>query len=382
MDTQTFDAIVSDFYKAATGALPWDRALDSVQKAFSVQAVILQTADSRTGQILRIDHGGPPLHECILSYIREYHRHDPARLHVLERMPDSLGNWWHCQDHFDETFVSRSRYYQEFATAYDHRYMSATILSPTPDLYVGFSLQMSRSRGVLLPEEGELARRLGEHLREALQAYQRVRSMMAQALAGHTLLQSYPYPMWLFDEQRFISFENQAALREIECNSRITRHGAHFFLNSHRANQQLSERMHQLQRDGHGATALVNLRATAADPPTWLHLSMLAPGAVLGAFGERAQVLATLFDPHQVNALDTFALSNMFGLTPTEAKVAAHLAEGLSAAEIAQSNGTALPTVRSQIAQVLVKFGAHRVTDVVRLLRQGEALWSVIGKDR
>jgi hypothetical protein len=89
----------------------------------------------------------------------------------------------------------------------------------------------------------------------------------------------------------------------------------------------LLERIEPLRRLGHGASAVVDLRPTAADAPAWLHLSVLVPGPVLGAFGERPLILATLFDPAYVSALDTFALANMFDLTPAEAKVAAKLAD-------------------------------------------------------
>jgi len=70
----------------------------------------------------------------------------------------------------------------------------------------------------------------------------------------------------------------------------------------------------------------------------------------------------------------------MFRLTPTEAKVATQIAAGLRAEDIAQTNGTRLGTVRSQINTILQKFGATRQADVVRILRQGEALWAMAQK--
>ena len=100
------------------------------------------------------------------------------------------------------------------------------------------------------------------------------------------------------------------------------------------------------------------------------------PGAVLGTFGDHAQVLATLFDPHHVPSLDPFALTTMFRLTPAEAKVAVHLAKGLTAEQVSQTIGTGIRTVRSQMSQVIAKLGVERTTDVVRILNQGEALWS------
>ena len=80
---------------------------------------------------------------------------------------------------------------------------------------------------------------------------------------------------------------------------------------------------------------------------------MLVPGAVLGAFGDQPQVLATLFDPAQVRSLDPFALGNMFGFTSTEAKVAARLGDGLTAEAVAAEHGTAVSTVRTQIRRVI-----------------------------
>ena len=118
---------------------------------------------------------------------------------------------------------------------------------------------------------------------------------------------------------------------------------------------------------------------TGSDPPTWLHLSLLIPGAVFGALGERPMVLATLFDPHHVSSLDAFALSNMFQLTPAQARVVARLAEGMTPEQIAAAQGTSLATVRTHIRELLARLVARRVVDVVRMLRQGESLWATAG---
>ena len=60
--------------------------------------------------------------------------------------------------------------------------------------------------------------------------------------------------------------------------------------------------------------------------------------------------------------------------------IAAARSEGLTAAELARLHGVAIPTVRRQIAEVIAKLGADRAVDVVRMLRQGEALWSTADK--
>jgi len=56
--------------------------------------------------------------------------------------------------------------------------------------------------------------------------------------------------------------------------------------------------------------------------------------------------------------------------------VAVLLAEGQSAPEIAAQLGCSEATVRSHLRQVMLKLGARRLADAVRVLHQGDALWA------
>ena len=379
MNDREFDTLVADFYRAATGAIEWEVALAGAQRAFGARAAILQTIDFATGQLLKLDGGGPDLGDALLSYVREYHPIDPRRVLAIAQGEEGFGRWRHDEEAFDDCFVAGDRFFQHYLPAYETRYCANVTIPVGGSVVTAFAFELPAARGPLDTDERELARRLGEHMKEALLAYQRMRALMAQALAGHTLLNGFAYPMWLIDEDRYIGFENPAAARHVEQATRVARRGLHLALTHGAADRKLTERLHALCRAAHGTAALVDLRANAAEAPIWLHLSLLVPGSVLGAFGERPQVLATLFDPQQVSALDPFALASMFGLTPTEAKVATKMADGLSAQQIGQSLGTAETTVRSQVRQVIHKLGAQRSVDVVRILRQGEALWAAAG---
>lgn len=382
MHDSTFDAIVSDFYRAATGAASWDRALDGVQTAFGARAAVLHTFDLMSARLISLHSGGPDLSDALLSYVRDFHHIDPRRQHALQLGVAGLDRWTHDHEVFDPAFVAKDRFFQHYLPAYETRYNSNVVIGVGGSVATAFILELPAGRGVLSPDEREIARRLGEHMREALRAFERVRHLAAQALAGHGLLSSFTYPMWLIDEERFISFENRAATLELQSEVRAARRGTRLALTRGRSDEKLSETLHRLFRDRHAASAVIDLRATTADPPIWLHVSLVVPGAALGVFGERPQALATLFDPQHVQPLDPFALANMFGLTPTEAKVAARMADGLTAEQIGQTHGTTVHTVRTQMREVITKLGAKRATDVVRLLRQGEALWSAAGAAR
>jgi hypothetical protein len=85
---------------------------------------------------------------------------------------------------------------------------------------------------------------------------------------------------------------------------------------------------------------------------------------VLGAFGERPVVLATLFDPARLGQLDAHARADSFGLT---------------AEQIGKRLGVALTTIRTHLRSVRRRLGAARTVDAVRLLREGQALWAHSG---
>lgn len=65
-------------------------------------------------------------------------------------------------------------------------------------------------------------------------------------------------------------------------------------------------------------------------------------------------------------------LSALFGLTPTEAKIANALADGLQAGEIATQFDVRISTVRTHISNILAKSGARQQHDFLVMIRQVE----------
>ena len=119
MNDREFDTLVTDFYRAATGAIEWEVALAGAQRAFGARAVILHTLDYETGRLLKLDGGGPDLDDALLSYVREYHEIDPRRLIALQRGQADVGQWRHDHEDFDASYVARSRFFQHYLPAYD-----------------------------------------------------------------------------------------------------------------------------------------------------------------------------------------------------------------------------------------------------------------------
>lgn len=379
VDESTLDRLVSSFYGAATGAHDWTLPLRGIQQAFGARTAVLHSLDfSRNGQLVSLQHGeeDASLEPAVFTYVREWHLQDPRRERFLTLGPSAVGQWLHCTDAFDEHYVQQHPFYQHYLLAHGSRYNSAIGLPITDQISTVLVLELPRDRGPLSAEERYWADRVARHLQDALRAHERVRKMAAQALAGHQLLSNFPYPIWLIDADRFIMFSNARSAAVVQQDRWVVVQDERLKLRNSRQDRRLTECLSVMALAPHGQRQLVDARLHPSDTPTWLHLMAVRPDEVMGAFGDRPFILATLLSPDQVRPLDPHALGEIFGFTPMQARVAVALADGLTAHEIADRIGCAEPTVRTHLRVVMEKLGARRLADAIRLLRQGDALWA------
>lgn len=370
------DALVRGVWAAATGETSWVAALDPIAAHFGARMAVVQRFDLANHRVLAVESGGAPdLEDGVLQYLRQYHALDRRKASLLEGRVVPHGGWYHDHEHLDAQFVASDPFYQHFLPAYGCRYVSGRTHAPAPDQACLFALELAPDRGPLTTDERVELDRLGTHLDEALRSYERLRRARAQVLAGHQLLHTFAQPMWLIDTDRFIHDANAAAQAEVQQARLLAQRGSHLVAASSRLETALLAAVHQLRGQAHGSRRVLQHRPGAVQAPVWLHLQLLKPDASVGAFGALPMVLVTLFDPQQVPSFDPFALSSLFDLTPTQARVAAALAQGLSAEQIADATGTQVSTIRSHVASVLGRVGASRTDDLVRRLHDGHLLW-------
>lgn len=81
-----------------------------------------------------------------------------------------------------------------------------------------------------------------------------------------------------------------------------------------------------------------------------------------------ARILLTLVDPARRLRPAIEDLRRLFGLTAAEAGVAALLAEGKDADQVARLRGVAIGTIRAQIRQIFEKVGVNRIGELVALV--------------
>ena len=90
--------------------------------------------------------------------------------------------------------------------------------------------------------------------------------------------------------------------------------------------------------------------------------------------GLRVAALVLVVDPVRRPRIDARRVATILGLTPSEARMSALLAEGLKVPEIAAAAGWRETYVRWLIQQVYRKLGASGQVDLVRLVLAADGL--------
>ena len=130
---------------------------------------------------------------------------------------------------------------------------------------------------------------------------------------------------------------------------------------------------------GEGQRELDELFRAVRAAPQKAHASIIprsvGPGLevvlVAGGASLEESVVITVSDPRVGLQVDARVFQKLYGLTPTEAKVATHLVQGRSPRDIARVLGVGVETTRTHVKHILAKLGCHRQVDVVRRLVSG-----------
>ncbi len=368
---EKFDDIVAGFYGAASGAKSWNEAIVPFQRAMSAIAVQLHAVDMAQGCIAFSYEAMDMPAEASLDYIRTYNQIDP-RANLAIALP--LGEWLNCWEHFDDNFVAKDRFYQEFLIPYGGRYVSGSKIVQDDSVNVILGVHRGLGTPKLNATELAICKRLGRHLADALVLHRAHVHQQNRNRLGSKLIARLRAPLVLLDEQRRLQHANSAAQALLAGSGAVVQRGGRLYCQHSQDDSALAIALRQLLESNPAADSVrvdkVFLRARSnSDARTLgLYLYALRPDATLRAFGDQALAMLLLHVPGQRLALDPFVVAAAFDLTPREARVAVAMAQGASVEQIAQRHTVSINTVRTQLGIILGKTGTTRQGELVSLL--------------
>ena len=124
-----------------------------------------------------------------------------------------VGQWLHCHEIFDDEFVSRDPFYQEFLIPIGKRYVSGCKLVDDARSSVVFSVLRAVGEKPLGNPEIEFLEKLTPHLARAVQMQIQNFVFSAKALVGHALVNKLRQPVMLLTTDGGVVLINESASR-------------------------------------------------------------------------------------------------------------------------------------------------------------------------
>ncbi len=376
LEASVYDQCVRSIYSAVTGVADWTVACDAIARAFSLQGVHIIGVDKNTGQLLFSLTGGDIPQEAFFEYVTRYHPENPRLPFALSLQGEA---WVHDHELFDDQFIEANPFFQEYAIPYQARYLSGTKIVDDDSHVVMFGAIRSQLQQPLSADELREMNRIRAHLINAMA----IRLKLRDSLSGHSvageLLDVMTYPIFSVRLTGEIVHRNPHAQRLFADQGLLVEDPARFRLADREADAAFEEKLREINQvlDQRGRHAVRKFVLPVGRPVTRAAVIgiVVDPDDSMRAFGVEPTLLLIIHEVSATSSPDPFIIGKIFGLTPAESMVAAHLAGGASTHSIARVRGVTEHTIRSQVRSIYAKIGinshpelAHRITDIPRFL--------------
>ncbi|MFA6051725.1 MAG: helix-turn-helix transcriptional regulator [Methylobacter sp.] len=371
MNESQYDNLIGKIYDAAVMPELWPVFLEQLSDAFGSRGTALYLVDfaSRSAtcrsdeisfiQSVRIDP------ETAVSYDRYY-----SKVNVwLEKSRDLPEGELITTDRlFPVRELVKTEWYNDWLKPQDYFHAMIGHLLKQDTLAVRLSIFRSKQQP-FSADETALFSRLVPHLRRSCMIHKKFSEVKSVQATDTDLLNRLPVGLVLFDKcGQAVSINHMAET--------LTRSSDGFCLNvagrcltdnanETRALRQLIGNAAEL---GQG-NAMSLHRNNSSRPLSAIVVSL--QNQPLAFIGSGPAVALFLYDPDLPFDLDDGLLTQCYGLSPAEAKLAAALLRGQTLSDYAQTRGISNNTVKTQLKQVLAKTGTHRQSELIQLLTTG-----------
>lgn len=348
---------IEAIYAAATEPAGWQMALANIGALVGAHAVTLIYADSGGGP-----HDIFAFHNMDVAQIERYNREfrgqDPTVAHSLSK---PVGTFVSSADICSDEAWRRTPLYHELIRRDGMFYLEGSTLLVESGTYAALGYHRSERAGPAGGEERRLHDEVARHMRRALGIHRRLQRASVRADSFEETVERLALGVVLIDHRGRVHFANAAARR-------IAAEGDAFRIQDgtprarHREDAATLDRLlaNVLLPTDRALGGAVALRRASARAPI--------EALVVPLRTEHSAAAIFLGDPLASRLPRAEAIRRLYGLTPSEARVASDLADGHSLTAIADRIGVRVSTVRTHLKSILAKTSTHRQAELVRML--------------
>jgi DNA-binding CsgD family transcriptional regulator/PAS domain-containing protein len=356
---QIDEPLMTALYDSAVYGGNWHPALVRLRALLHSAETALVTEEGAEGACTGGGWLSPQLRQ---SYAAHYAGFDPKNPLFARKGPGFLFN---DVDHFDEAFVARDVFYQEFSRPQGSRHTLDLFLDRIGDENFYLAAMRTRSQGPYDAKAEALLRQAGHHFLQAAKLIRKMEFSQLLAASARAALDSMRFGVVVLDANERVAMANHAAEEATAPGEPLQLRQQRFVARSARVAPDVDALIRGAMPPCGTAGAL---RAHRPDGSAWsVWVAPLPANTSISAQGGPGALI--LIGKSQADAaLRREDLSALYGLTCAEAELALRLARGLSLAEAAGERGVKLSTARSQLLAILQKTGARGQAELVRML--------------
>ena len=225
-------------------------------------------------------------------------------------------------------------------------------------------LTIARARSDFSAADSALLDRLGAHFRRSLRCHIAIEEERLRSSIAEDVMQRLAFG-WISLDARGCVVEASAEARRLlqhDCGLRIARNGR---LTA--AEPALDRKLTHAIRDLPGET-IPRPRAIEISRDPWVDMLLVPMPGAGTATARTPSMIAYLQGDNQSAAGRHEQIAELFGLLPSEARLALALSRGLSITEAAETLGLTVETARNYSKKIYAKMGARGQTDLMRYI--------------
>jgi DNA-binding CsgD family transcriptional regulator len=355
--------IVSDLYALPIAASTWPQILTRLKQAHHSQAAVIFIEEASRGPVFAVQSGYTK--DDIGQYLAHFGHLDEAMIKLKKNpRPMALNT-----DYVEPAQLERSEFYCDFHRPLDLFYAmgSLTQLDGYHTVFIG--LEKSIRSGGFEPDDKRLFELLVPHIRQALALQQQFHGFPARAALD--VLERLSLGVIIASRLGIVLFVNTAATTIADQCDGISLGGRTVALSAFLSSE--TRQLHKLIADaastscglGLGAGGALRISRPSGRPSYAVRVMPLSPIVC-----PEPAALVTVSDPQAVRTGTNDILSQLFGLTTAEARLAGELGAGCSLKDAARCLGITINTARTQLHQIFAKTETGRQSELARLLSQ------------
>lgn len=363
-----YDDLIGKIYDAAVTPELWGVFLEQLSDILNSKGTVLYLVDfANRRSICRSDE---------ISFIQSV-RTDPETVISYDRYYSKVNVWLENSRNlpegelitsdrlFSEQELVKTEWYNDWLKPQNYFQAMIAHIIKQETLAVRLSLFRARKQP-FSADETAFFTRLVPHLHRSCIIYKKLSEVKNMQTANAELLNRLPVGLILFDNAGRALFVNEMAETLIRSSDGFCLNAAgHCVTGSVRQTRALHQLISQAAELGQSQAMCLHLNNLDC-PLTAIVISLR--NHPLPFSGSAPSVALFIGDPDTTLDLDAKLLTQCYGLSPAEAKLATALLRGQTSGNYAQMRGISHNTVKTQLKQVLAKTGTHRQSELIQLL--------------